>query len=266
MNLIRSALGPFNRRMQKQLLNSRYIPDALSRAAGFAIGRTLYWYYRLAPNVCREPRHYLATRLGQGDVYLDIGASEGHTALIANVAVARSGRVFAFEPQMEVFDSLKTAKSRFGWVNVQVVNTLVGDRVGEVELFEHGGNSQISSINPHWNRDSGRAVQHPMTTLDDWVATENVRVDFAKIDVEGAELMVLKGAAHLLNRDHPVLLVEINNRRIRREHFGYDIGDVFDLLRSYGYSKFRALRSAGPEAVESEDDLLPSDFDLLVEV
>jgi hypothetical protein len=79
-----------------------------------------------------------------------------------------------------------------------------------------------------------------MTTLDAYAAARNVaRVDLIKIDVEGAELGVLQGAANLLARDHPLLHLEVSYGWARA--FGYGPAEVVAFLAGLGYSAFYRL-------------------------
>src|SRR5262249_20015555 len=86
------------------------------------------------------------------------------------------------------------------------------------------------------------------------------RVAFVKCDVEGHELAVLRGAVALLRRDHPVILVEIEQR-----HQKEDIRDTFEHLIRLGYAGY-ALRADGPAPIDKFDvrrdqlDLLSAEF------
>jgi hypothetical protein len=77
--------------------------------------------------------------------------------------------------------------------------------------------------------------------LDEIVKDAGVsRVDVVKIDVEGAEYLVLKGASKTLDRDHPVILVEIVERQLQA--MGASSKQVYDLLRSHGYIARRSVQ------------------------
>jgi hypothetical protein len=77
-------------------------------------------------------------------------------------------------------------------------------------------------------------VDVPMTTLDTFVVEQSLeRIDFIKCDVEGAELLVFRGAEKTLTRFHPPILLEIEARHTER--FGYRPDDLDEFLRSFGY-------------------------------
>ena len=75
-------------------------------------------------------------------------------------------------------------------------------------------------------------------TLDAYLESHRVeRVDAIKIDVEGAELLVLRGAAATLSRDHPLLIMEVEQRWTGR--FGHEAKAVFAVLAECGYTHER---------------------------
>jgi FkbM family methyltransferase len=264
LNLIK-VLGFINQRVQDYVITSPSAPSWLARSFGTVHGTLTRWYY--ASDLCHEPegpRHFLALLLAPGNVCLDIGASHGITTRIARVAVGPLGSVYAFEPQQAVFEKLLRTKERFGWDNVVLVQCLVGETVGERVLYEHPSNSQISSLSAMWNQCAGTAVTYPMTTLDTWAAGNALeRADLVKVDVEGAELQVIRGGTDFLRRSQPALLLEINNRTRRERLFGYSIDDLLSELRALGYAAFYALRPRGLALFQNEAQLLDSDRDML---
>jgi FkbM family methyltransferase len=130
--------------------------------------------------------------------------------------------VVAFEPNPSVVATIQ------GWVgdNVEVRQLAVSDEPGTVHLAVSGqqraeeGRSYIDLT-----ATADNLVEVEATTLD---AQALDRVRLLKIDVEGHELAVLRGGVDLIERCHPVLVVELESR------YG-DVGPVFDLLGSMGY-------------------------------
>ena len=265
MAFLRGQLGVLNRRVQGYLLYSHVWPTAFTRAFGKIHGRVMYAFYGTrSSHTVLEPRHYLARLLKPGDAYMDIGASYGDTIRIAVDAVGSQGKIYAFEPQTDVFQQLVQMIKRFGWDTVTPVQTLVGDHTGACVMYKHPTNSRISSISPAWNNIQSTPISYPITKLDDWVAAHGVkRVDFIKIDVEGAELQVVRGAKTLLSTNRPTLLMEINNRKLRSDKLGYTIDDLLSELRQVGYRRFQVLRLQGLVSFEAEADLLEADRDMI---
>jgi hypothetical protein len=103
-----------------------------------------------------------------------------------------------------------------------------------------------------------------MTTLDVWAQQHSVqRVDLVKIDVEGAEIHVLRGGLQFLGQTQPLVIMEIRDGEVRRRSFGYDVSDLIGLLCSIGYAEFCNLRAAGLARIERETDILLGDSDML---
>jgi FkbM family methyltransferase len=178
--------------------------------------------------------------------------------------VAPRGHVYAFEPQRAVFQKLVRKKERFGWDNVVPVQCLIGEMVGERVLYEHPIKSRLSSLSAMWSRGVGTAVTYPMTTLDAWTAANALeRADVVKVDVEGAELQVIRGGTRFLRRSQPALILEINARTRRKQLLGYSIDDLLSELRALGYGTFYALRPQGLVPFQQEAQLLGSDLDML---
>lgn len=180
-----------------------------------------------------------------GGVCLDVGAKHGLYGLMMAVAAGDTGRVVAFEPQPRPRRLLRAAAWCLGARSLEVVAAAVAEAPGEGRLsvpvrrghavpgraFLASGALGLGS-NAEFGRHRELAVR--TVTLDGWVEARGLeRVDVVKIDVEGAEPRVLDGAAALLERWHPHLLLEVEDRHLER--FGQDAETLFDRLGSLGY-------------------------------
>jgi FkbM family methyltransferase len=137
---------------------------------------------------------------------VDVGANIGLTAL-AFSAIAPRGHVIAIEPSPRNFALLQTNLERNDVRNVDAVNLAMSDRTGTVEMVEDdsfmAGNRIVAG---------GAGVSVPATTLDELLAGRGTRqVDLLKIDVEGHETQVLKGATTSLQRFQPMCVIEFNS-------------------------------------------------------
>lgn len=159
---------------------------------------------------------------------LDVGANIG----IYTYALSREGaRVHAFEPQPDCCDVISAwAGAGKAADRVTVHNAGVGEAAGELTLYIPLRNGRPvrtrASFEPGVEPQVAQAVQ--VIALDDLALPP---VAFIKVDVEGHELAVLRGAARLLARDRPVLLVEIDRER----QAPADFAEVIDLLAGHGY-------------------------------
>ncbi len=148
----------------------------------------------------------LAGWVRAGDWVLDVGANLGNYTARLSELVGRDGRVLAFEPVPETFELLAANLARFPLRNVSFFNVAVSDTPG------------VSGITIP-QLDSGlenRYMAHLTDGPSEWTVYRLPvdalaiphRVSFVKVDVEGHELPALRGMHGLLERDHPVLVVE----------------------------------------------------------
>ena len=183
-----------------------------------------------------------AERLLQpGMTVLDIGAHQGLYTLLASRRVGPSGRVFSFEPSPRERRALRL-NLRINFCDNVVVQALaLGSEETTADLYVVDKyNTGYNSLRPPNAPEPSSTVAVRVRTLDNWLADEKIdHVDFIKLDVEGAELSVLKGARELLARTRPVLLVEI--AQIRTAGWGYDAVEIVRFLESMGYVWFEIL-------------------------
>ena len=182
----------------------------------------------------RYERHLttLLPRLLPSDgVALDVGANAGAIAL-SMAHLAPRGQVVAFEAAPQNADRLEANVARAGMRNVRVERVALYDRPGELSLSymdEHSGGASVA------DRAVATAVRIPATTLDDWARANAVsRVDVVKIDVEGSEVRVLRGARDTLERFRPTLIVECNPVTLSRQDRA-TTGDLLDAFDDLGY-------------------------------
>lgn len=255
-------LFKFHHILKNFVISSSYLPQWLTKIFGRVDGLLMYWLY--GSRFCPAPHKafpYIATLLEPGDTYIDIGAALGQMVAVAQTAVGKHGQVYAFEPQTSFFQRLVHLSNIFGWSNVTLFQSLVGNQNGHHALFENP-NGRISSIFSEW--EGGVPISHPITTLDQWAKRVGISTaDLIKIDVEGAELEVIQGGRRFLKKANPILILEINNREFRQRELGYTVDDILSALEKLGYREFYTMRTEGPAPIESSRDLLESDQDML---
>jgi FkbM family methyltransferase len=148
-----------------------------------------------------------------GSTVLDVGAQVGFFCAYASALVG-SGRIFAFEPDPASFDRLQKNISANRLDNIHLQRMAVSDTAGVVlfDCFPLSVDSRITT------KRSARTVEVPSTTLDDFVRSMAIeRIDLLKIDTEGFEAHVLRGArAEALPRVRRII-VEIHTPRLREE-------------------------------------------------
>ena len=172
-----------------------------------------------------------------GMTVIDVGAHAGLYTLSASTLAGPVGRVIAFEPSPRERAHLVAHVRLNRCANVTVEPVALGDSEGEADLFvvdssETGCNSlRPGAIGP------GHTVRVGLRTLDEYAKGSGLdRVDVIKMDVEGAELSVLRGARSLFRTMRPVLLCEIEEART--EPWGYGGRAIIDLLSEWQYDCF----------------------------
>ncbi len=168
-------------------------------------------------------------------VVFDLGAQTGAFSLLARYFSLSSW--YAFEPIAEAAEQLKQNCMLNGIENVIINQVAVAHFNGTALLSmpnqENWGLSTIGSNPLRFNPEAGRTV--PVIRLDDFVKAHDIkRVHFMKLDTEGSEYYILRGAQKLIERDHPIILMEYNETNMRQ--CGVSKDDLDALLRILGYS------------------------------
>ena len=179
---------------------------------------------------------YLLTHLLQpGMVVIDAGANVGQHTLIAAVEVGRHGEVHAFEPVPKNFRRLMAHVSDNGLADtVRTNRTALWHEAETVRLSLGSDKASDGGYTIGVPPEAVDTVACPGVRLDDYVAERKLdRVDFVKMDIEGAEWFALQGAASVLARWRPTMLVEINRGACHR--LGYEPERIWEFLRPYGY-------------------------------
>lgn len=149
----------------------------------------------------------------KGDIVVEAGANIGTHTLALSQLVGETGKVFAFEPQRIVFQTLCANMALNSITNVYAYQTALSDRQGHVMIpdihYDREGNFGGVEISKFTE---GHPV--PQIKLDD--LTEIEKLDFLKIDVEGMEKEVLDGAEKLIRQYRPVMYIE-NDRKEKSE-------------------------------------------------
>jgi FkbM family methyltransferase len=184
-----------------------------------------------------ETVHAFAALLSPGMTVLDIGANVDLFTLVAAHRVKPTGSFHSFEPTPELAAHIVRNLELNGLENVIVSQSAVNDTSGHamLHLVEADDPGENSIVNPS---PDARTLEVATVTLDEYIAEHNVgRVDVIKIDIEGAEMPALLGAAELLSRDEsPVLVLEFHPSTLA--YGGRCPDDMLGLLASHGYAFF----------------------------
>lgn len=175
--------------------------------------------------------------LGPGDTCIDVGAHTGRHTLPMARCVNPGGRIFAFEPIPAIAAELREKLSASPDIRdiVKLTECALADAGGEADFTLVSNNPGYSGLLPrHYDREEQtKIIRVALCRLDDFT-TEIPAVRYVKIDCEGAELRVLRGAKVLLKRDWPIVSFECGDASL--ESYDYGAGDIFDFWSTLGYS------------------------------
>jgi FkbM family methyltransferase len=176
-----------------------------------------------------------------GDCVVDAGANVGYVTLLLSRWVGEKGCVHSFEPVPETFEWLSESVRKLKLANVSLHNCGLSNSeqsaVMGIPRYSSGGENLYESRIVEEGRGArfARTVNVSLNTLDSLLAGSSRRVSFIKIDVEGHELLAVKGALQVISRDKPALLIEVTGDPDRPDS---SAGELFSLLTALGYQSF----------------------------
>ena len=220
---------PIRRRLYSLPFLARYRSHRAAKLAVSVHFREGFDLFTL-PNVLRdewelEERAVYARQLPLCDAFIDIGAHHGFYTVLA----ARHGkRVLSLEPDAGNYGILKRNTQSLN--DVEIKNVALGDRRRHLTLH---GDGDLASLRQEWTPDSGFRQRVQVEVLDRLVASLDGRL-LIKIDVEGAEVAVLQGAAETLKRTAVWIIETMADMPsgVRDEHSK----KVFRIMADYGYT------------------------------
>jgi FkbM family methyltransferase len=191
--------------------------------------RCIYWFGVWEPLVSA----WLESRLRPGDVFVDVGANMGYTALLAARAVGSTGAVVAFEPAPGTFAKLTANLALNPGANVRAVESAVGAREGRIPFYRAPWNdAESSTVAGGRLEPAGEVPAAPLARL--LSDEEMLRTRAIKIDVEGGEWDVIAGLAPDVRRFRPdaEIVIEVHPSRLR----GRSTAALVDMLAPHGFA------------------------------
>lgn len=186
--------------------------------------------------------YVLEQLLGEGDIFLDVGANIGFLSIVVARFVGKGGLVYAVEPHPLIFKELLENISLNQAKNIVPLNVALGSGLSEAMLYDNPDiNWGSASLIPPKNR--GMTTRWPVkvVSIDGLIQSGRIQApDLVKIDVEGFELEVLKGAKNLLSSSSaPALCIEFST--LHPVHGG-DLRDVYDFIKEINCYRFFRLK------------------------
>ena len=182
--------------------------------------------------------------LREGDVVLDVGAYAAVTSIVFSKLVGQTGRVFAFEADVQnqacADRNIRLAERVWNIRNISLIDKAIWSHSDGIEFSTEGamGSSAVAIT----GRGRGHIIKVPSTTLPDFCKTYSIdKIDFIKIDIEGGEIEVLENSKDMLRQFKPKLIVEphyVNDELSTRRciEILQEIGYRVTLMEQFGSS------------------------------
>jgi FkbM family methyltransferase len=199
---------------------------------------------------------YIKKLLKPGDTFLDVGANAGLFTIMAAKLVGPTGHVYAFEPGLRELELLRRNLAINNIKNVTIVQCAVSNECGKAEfaISKDGAMNSLAQTDHHLQKiDTWQTVE--VITLDKFMEQCDIgQVNFIKIDVEGAEKLVLDGASNFLkSKNFPPILCEFcDSTAIAFQSSGLELYDKF---LSIGYKLFSVphTEQESPQVAERKE-------------
>ncbi len=173
---------------------------------------------------------FLQNNLKDGQTFIDIGANFGLYSVFVDKKF-NNCNIHSFEPLPETFKIFQKNMKHNNTSNIIANNKGLSFEKGELYFTNdrYAGNHIV--MNP---KSISNLTKVNVEILDEYIKEKNIKqVDFIKCDVEGAELLVLQGAKKTIEKFHPIILIEIEDKWTQR--FGYNANEVISYLLDFGY-------------------------------
>jgi len=209
-----------------------------------------------------ETFDFILKNLRKGDTFLDIGAHIGFFSIVSSKIVGDSGKVYSFEMNNFNYSHLLAHIRLNNAKNIIPHNWAISDKSGVIEFFNNidndGGHSLWDCGKHEFNiksKENPNSIISYSIAIDDYFDS-NRKVNFMKIDTEGAEVLVLKGMQNLLKRDKPIVVAEVNEFGLKEMGFSYT--DLRKIMSDIGY---RCWKLDLPKPIElKENERVESDY------
>jgi len=171
--------------------------------------------------------------LRPGDTFVDVGANAGYFTLLASGLVGNTGKVYAFEPVPPTVDKLKRNINLNNATNIIVHNYAACDCKGTVKIAKRGVGNVSGQNSMRFDERSSEHWEAPAVRLDTVIPPQEL-IRLIKIDVEGAELLALKGLKQLLDSDNgPMVLCEVTDSYLKE--LGATAQELYQFMEASGY-------------------------------
>jgi|GEM_PF-652015 len=194
--------------------------------------------------------HWFVKALKPGDVVVDVGANIGYYTVLAAKRVGPTGKVYAFEPDPDAFRFLEQNVALNDLTNVVLEQKACSDKAGSITLYKSPDNLGDHRIYQPSNEKKRVAVKVEAVALDDYLVSVARPIRFVKIDTQGAEAVILRGAQKTLAKHQPILVTEFQPKNLI--DFGAKPEAFLAGLSKLGYRLFDIPADTAPSPAVSE--------------
>jgi FkbM family methyltransferase len=208
-------------------------------------------------DVEKEELQMMENLVKDGDNFYDIGANIGWHSM--NLALSnRTLNIFSFEPVPSTYNSLVENIKLNSISNIYTFNEGLSKTSGFSDFYFNKSITGNSSLKNLTGDSDVEKIRCKFLTLDEHSSESKFKPNFIKIDVEGAELLVLEGGINTINKYKPVIFAEI--LRKFSEKFGYDPNLIFQLLADLGYNAYTLNSKKLKQFYRMDKDTVDTNF------
>ncbi|MBS1741641.1 MAG: FkbM family methyltransferase [Bacteroidetes bacterium] len=194
-----------------------------------------YWYH--GKNREKTQMDIFKTIIKEGDTVIELGAHIGYISLYYSKLAGPNGKLFVFEPGANNLPYTRFNLGHSKIKNIELIEKAVSDENGTATFYLENITGQSNSLvkdyrvtkkiqSKTFTELQKNAVEVETIRLDDFVQQRNIKkVDFIKIDIEGAEYLAIKGMQHILDEMKPTMMIEVTENHEA----------LFNMLKQKGY-------------------------------
>jgi len=250
--LIRLFMGSGISRLftiDREYYKIRFYPTSLSQ--------TLY----LNPRDRQDDEDFFISYLREGDIVIDVGANIGTLTLLSASLTKEEGKVYSFEPNSRTYKYLLKNIKLNGFNNVETFCMALGDKTAIAELADLRSDD-MNHILSH-KSENIRTIKIKLSKLDNLLTSSIKRINLLKIDTEGYELFVLKGAENVLDKTDCIYYESWEKHYTK---FNYKTQDVLAFLSGKGFKIFRIIENELIREIKDPSNYESSQLENLIAV
>jgi FkbM family methyltransferase len=201
--------------------------------------------------------NFINNYLSEGMTVIDIGAHVGLLSVVMAQKVKPGGKVYSFEPTPSTFKLLQKTITINGFENVIKPNMMaVADKKGKTffyvtDIEAHNSNSLSDNKRDYGNE---HKIDVELVSVDEFAVENKItKINFIKIDAEGAEFSVLKGCENTFRKDKPKMILALHPSSI--VNFGNSLEQIWDYLAAFGYTVIFKSEKIDRNFFVSQNDL-----------